>query len=661
VRKAVLLLLALLSPAVLTAQVTFTESVFHSFTTADGAQPQNLILAQDGNFYGIAGGGTRGDGVIFSVSPSGVGSTLYNFTGEPAASVSGGSSLVQASDGNFYGVTALGGKYNIGCIFKVTTAGEYTTLYSFAGESDGYTPTAILQGSDGNFYGTARTGQQATYGSNFGTIFKITPAGDFTLLVDLVYADGFDPASPLIEGGAMTFYGTASGGGGANEGTVYSINGSDVNVLYSFSNDDTDAKVPVAGLVEGPSQEFYGGATAGGVHGDSALFSVSASGGYTYLSTLPYDPNGSAGITSSLLLATDGNLYGNINAQNGTLFQASLTGTLNLLYTFAGGADGEDPNGAIIQGADGNLYGVTTNGGSQSRGTIYKITPSTAFAPPIQLTLSSTSIALGESVTLSYAIREAYSVTSQQCFAFVQNAAAAAGQWNGAQNALITPTAPGTYTYALTCGGTESGFATLTVAGKSSTTALSQSPTPISAGQTLTLKATVSGTGGTPSGSVTFYDGTLALVSEPLAAGVATFVVPTYALPAGSYPITARYSGDTNFGASTSPVATVVLNKAATATSLAALPNPVTPPANVTFTATVKRTATGAAGSPTGSVGFYFGSNLLSTASLNASGVASYTVSTSGLPAGSYAVTAKYSGDSGDADSNSSAATVVIK
>ncbi len=87
--------------------------------------------------------------------------------------------LIQAADGNFYGATEGGGPSNAGTVFKITPAGVETVLYSFTGGSDGWEPFAgLIQATDGNFYGTT------TYGgsSNMGTVFKITPAGVETVL-----------------------------------------------------------------------------------------------------------------------------------------------------------------------------------------------------------------------------------------------------------------------------------------------------------------------------------------------------------------------------------------------------------------------------------------------------------------------------------------------
>jgi uncharacterized repeat protein (TIGR03803 family) len=662
VRKPTTLAALLLSAAALAAQTTFTESVFHSFTTADGASPQNIIQAADGNFYGIAGGGPHGAGVIYKVDSAGTGSTFFTFTGEPAANVTDGASLIQGADGNFYGSTAQGGANNCGSIFQVTTAAAYKTLYSFTCASDGEYPNGIIQGADGNFYGTA----QDTSGSNFSSVFKVSLAGDFTLLLDTTHADGFLLSSPLLELPEGTFYGTAPSGGSHNYGTAFSVNSGDLLVLYDFGANDMDGHYPVTALVAGPDNLLYGSTPSGGAHGDGAIYTLSTGGAYTEIASFPFDVDGSSGVGGALLAGTDGNLYGALLEQNGSVFQVTPAGTLTTIYSLgATSVDASSPAGALIQGADGNLYGVAMNGGSQSRGAIYKLTPSTTFQPPVQLTLSANSIKLGGSVTLQWTVREAYSTTAQQCFAFTPGTTTGAGNWSGAQSssgsATITPTAAGTYIYGYTCGGTESGFATLTVTKITSTTAVTATPNSLSVGQTITLKATVSGTGGTPTGTVTLSaDGTLATV--PLKSGVATLTASTNGFPPGTYPVIATYSGDANFNASASTATSVTLNKAATATALTASPTTVTPPASVTLTATATRSASGATGVPTGSVTFYAdGSTALATVKLSGSGVAVITAPSKGYPANTYAITAKYLGDSADTTSTSTAVSVTVK
>jgi len=143
--------------------------------------------------------------------------------------------------------------------------------------------------------------------------------------------------------------------------------------------------------------------------------------------------------------------------------------------------------------------------------------------------------------------------------------------------------------------------------------------------------------------------------------GTATLTASTDGLPTGTYSLTADYAGDSNFKSSKSSALSVMLKQAPTATTLTATPTSVTPPGSVTLTATVKRSASGATGTPTGSVTFYAGGgDALATVALK-NGVASITASSQPYPAGKYPITAKYLGDRDDVTSTSAAVTVTVQ
>jgi uncharacterized repeat protein (TIGR03803 family) len=256
---------------------TGTLTTLHSFSGTDGANPlSNLILAADGNFYGTtANGGTNSSGTIFKITSSGTFTTVYNFCA--LANCADGSSpvagLLQAAEGNFYGVTRTGGANSDGSVFKMTTAGALTTLHSFAG-TDGSNPYArLIQAVDGSFYGTTANG-----GTNSqGTVFKITSTGTFTSLHSFDGTDGFDIYAGLIQATDGNFYGTTYGGGANGNGTIYEITSAGVvTTLYSFCNQSncTDGDFPYAGLVQNTNGVFFGAAAAGGASDDGVIFTL---------------------------------------------------------------------------------------------------------------------------------------------------------------------------------------------------------------------------------------------------------------------------------------------------------------------------------------------------------------------------------------------------
>jgi uncharacterized repeat protein (TIGR03803 family) len=181
--------------------------------------------------------------------------------------------LVQGSDGYFYGTTPSGGTNGYGTVFKISTNGALTSLYSFTGGNDGGNPTAgLVQGSDGNYYGTTQWG-----GTNdYGTVFKINTNGALTTIyafgtVTDAYGDRLDGAYPeagLVQGTDGNFYGTTQWGGTNDYGTVFKINTNGaLTSLYSFDTDNgTNGANPQAALVQGSDGNFYGTTSGGGVY-----------------------------------------------------------------------------------------------------------------------------------------------------------------------------------------------------------------------------------------------------------------------------------------------------------------------------------------------------------------------------------------------------------
>jgi len=185
--------------------------VVASFKAVQGLPFSSLVQASDGRLYGTTSGpSSSAKGSIFRLTPDGAGGfafeTLYLFSGPDGKSPQAG--LIQASDGNFYGTTALGGAFGYGTVFRFTPAGALTTLHSFA-SSDGATPVArLVQASDGNLYGTTREG-----GAGYGTVFRIATSGAFTSLYSFVGTDGANPYAGLIQATDGRLYGTTRDGG----------------------------------------------------------------------------------------------------------------------------------------------------------------------------------------------------------------------------------------------------------------------------------------------------------------------------------------------------------------------------------------------------------------------------------------------------------------
>jgi uncharacterized repeat protein (TIGR03803 family) len=145
----------------------------------DGNEPQGLIQGSDGNFYGVTFfGGSNEQGSVFKLAPNGVLTILVSFDGSDGSNGSGPvGTLTEGNDGNFYGATYGGGNQN-GMIFKVTPKGILTTLYQFDFTHGAQPYAGVIQAANGDFYGTTYSG--GAFGG--GTVYRITSQGRATLL-----------------------------------------------------------------------------------------------------------------------------------------------------------------------------------------------------------------------------------------------------------------------------------------------------------------------------------------------------------------------------------------------------------------------------------------------------------------------------------------------
>ena len=367
-------LLVLIAGSAATPSYAQNFSVVYNFGTRSGepAGPGwSGIVAQgrDGNLFTTSnGGGTDGAGTVFEVSPAGQFRVRYSFcsTGTCPGFPHG---LTLGKDGNFYASSETGGSLSQGDVFKITPQGSFTELKGFSqSNNDGAFPKSPpIEGADGSFYGTAAQGGLDAC----GTVYRITPAGAFTLLHGFDGADGCDPFAPLVQGTDGNFYGTTTSGGTAQDGIVFRITPSGaLTVLYDF--DGTHGKAPFGPLAQGSDRNFYGTTTTGGASNAGLIFKVTPTGTLTVLHDLNGTTDGRLP-AAGLVPATDGNFYGvnqyGGNSANcstsgcGTLFQVTPAGSYSVLYNFDA-ATGDQPLVTLIQHTNGLLYGDTSAGGT---------------------------------------------------------------------------------------------------------------------------------------------------------------------------------------------------------------------------------------------------------------------------------------------------------
>jgi uncharacterized repeat protein (TIGR03803 family) len=375
----------------LTVMHAQTLTTLLSFDAKDGAHPISPpVQGPDGEFYGTTSDrGANFYGNVYKVNSNGTIVTLHDFCAVyPCADGAAPfAPLLLGTDGNFYGTTVEGGAFNGGTVFRITPAGQLTTLYNFCAQSncdDGASPrTSLIQGIDGNFYGTTLWGGGS---NNYGTIFRISPKGDYTTLYKFCQVTGcLDGENPgiLIQGTDGNFYGTASfGGANGNYGTLFRLTlAGKLSVLHSFCawSSCEDGIYPY-GLVQADDGNFYGTAVGGGVcpysaGGCGTIFKMTPAGKLTKLYNFCSQNNCPDGMNPlGLMQGSDSNFYGT-SAE--TIFRVTSLGKFTTLYTFCSEnycADGSLPEG-LVQATAGTFFGATQSGGTPGVcecGTVYR-------------------------------------------------------------------------------------------------------------------------------------------------------------------------------------------------------------------------------------------------------------------------------------------------
>jgi uncharacterized repeat protein (TIGR03803 family) len=344
-----------------------------------------------------------GCGSVFKVTPSGKLTVIHSFSGKDGSFP--GSGLLLGPDGNFYGVTQTGGtggfpgRGGFGTIFKITPAGVFTKLYNFTGFNDGATPQApLIFGIDGNLYGTTYSNGTSTglCRPGCGTVFRLAPNGVrlTTLHTFGIVPDGGNPHGSLVQAPNGNFYGTTTYGGASlpNWGTVFSITPSGkYTVLHYFDvANPNDVGDPFGGLILATDGNFYGSAIQGGQNGLGGIYKITPSGEFTLLHSLDDSDTIPEG---DLIQASDGKLYGtavwNGTTYAGSIFQMTLDGTFTILYSLPNIYPLQDASYApIFQATNGELYGITAEAGLFNKtcpdGCGYIFSLSTGLAPIVE-------------------------------------------------------------------------------------------------------------------------------------------------------------------------------------------------------------------------------------------------------------------------------------
>lgn len=331
-----------------------------NFQVSPGTVTGTLVEGSDGNFYGTTTrGGPSGSGSIFRVTPSGILTNLISNQGNPAAG------LVVGNDGLLYGMNGAGGPFGWGTFFRMTTGAELTNFAVLDGTNGGNPQFGLVLGGDGNFYGTSMEG-----GTNsLGAVFRVTPGGIVTALVSFAFdTNGAAPTASLTLGPDGELYGTASVGGTIGAGTIFKITTQGaLTTLHSFQN--TEGFTHPAALTVGPDGNLYGTSRDGGSADRGTVFRITTNGAYATVASF-IGTNGATAM-SPLTVGADGQLYGTTElggaANLGTVFKVTTNGVLTTLASFTDNANALPVSGLLLA-SDGNFYGCT-------QGAVYKVTP----------------------------------------------------------------------------------------------------------------------------------------------------------------------------------------------------------------------------------------------------------------------------------------------
>ncbi len=370
---------------------TFGDYSFPGGTGGSGPRGA-LVQTRDGSFYGATyAGGANNTGTIFKIAQGYV--TLHEFGafGATNNNADGGrpnAALTEGPDGNLYGTTAEGGTFGDGTIFRVTPDGQFATIFNFSngGGTGRNALNPLLLASDGALYGTAYTG-----GFGFGTIFKVTTGGVFSVITTLSTGNGANPLGALVEGTDGFLYGTTSSSAANNNGTVFKVakDGSGFAVLHVFSatgsnSVNNDGSRPFAGLALGPDGALYGTTSTGGSGGYGAVFRITNDGSFSVLHNFVYGDGNGRYPQAALVYARNGTFYGTTSTgganSRGTVFRITPDGQqFATVANLDGSNSGDSIPANVIRGRDGQLYGLAQAGGANNRGAIFEVDLEPAF------------------------------------------------------------------------------------------------------------------------------------------------------------------------------------------------------------------------------------------------------------------------------------------
>jgi uncharacterized repeat protein (TIGR03803 family) len=369
---AVIAVVVMFAGAAVPAQAQTPTLLYTFMQTTDACAPRgNIVQGRDGNMYGGgAACGGNGTGAIYKISPAGVESVFFNFPSQWTNC--GGAGLTLGSDGNFYGACEGGNPATgMGSIFRLTPAGVFTDLYDFTGANGDSLPVyPPIQASDGNFYGVTGNEEQVC-----GNIYKLTPAGVYKNLHTFTFGSECH-SSNLFQASDGNLYGTlAQCTLPGSVGCVYKISTAGVfKEIHGFSF--TTGDNPCTGMIQGKDGKLYGATNQGAANGSGNIYKMTTPGVATDFHDFNNATDAScvnnSGPPVNLLQVADGSFYG-VNPAfgpngNGGIYKLTSAGVFTAFLFPNPPVDGNLPSSTLIQNTNGLVYGTTPSGGGGSGG-----------------------------------------------------------------------------------------------------------------------------------------------------------------------------------------------------------------------------------------------------------------------------------------------------
>ncbi|HEY1614755.1 MAG TPA: choice-of-anchor tandem repeat GloVer-containing protein [Rhizomicrobium sp.] len=361
------------------------------FAVSQNAPGGALVQGQDGNMYGVE---NYNDSEIFEISPGGNEAVLWNSQLQTEAGAECYSGMALGTDGLLYGTCWIwnGNENASGIVFRFDPSQQqngFTILYTWPafGNGNSEKPSGLTLGTDGNFYGTTR----ADNANPFGTVFKVTPAGNYTTIH--VFAGGVHDGAlpsiggteegypePLTLGSDGNFYGTTDGGGSSkSSGTVYRVTPAGaVTILHSFQQ----RYGTYTGVVE-LDGDLYGQTTLGGPHNNGTIYKLASDGTLSTLHNFAKKTDKAAFPDFPFTIGSDGNLYDVSTDYIGggfgpeSLYAITPAGIYSDLYSKFGVPTGCEPepikngceaNSPLLLHTNGIFYGLTMKGPDNNEG-----------------------------------------------------------------------------------------------------------------------------------------------------------------------------------------------------------------------------------------------------------------------------------------------------